>query len=267
MRWGDSMVDRSNDESSSWTPEFRADLAFQKLTEDMVERLSAYGREESFPANVVLFTYGERKVDLFVVLEGEVDASLPAGSDRAKVIGHLQKYEFLGELNLLNSQGSLVEARTSAESRLLRISRDDLQRLMRCEGDIANLIASATVWRRIGIIREETGGVTLFGRAGDAETAELRRFLIRNNYPHRLVEAPEAEDRAQDQSFDGAERTTKERYPAVTLYDGRTLYRPTIAELADELGITELPDPQVVYDVTVVGGRSLRSCGGGICGL
>src|SRR6185312_13365048 len=37
------------------------------------------------------------------------------------------------------------------------------------------------------------------------------------------------------------------------LSDGRTLHRPTIAELADELGITELPDPEMIYDVAVVG--------------
>ena len=41
--------------------------------------------------------------------------------------------------------------------------------------------------------------------------------------------------------------------PAVALSDGRILHRPTIAELADELGITELPDPHVIYDVIVVG--------------
>jgi thioredoxin reductase (NADPH) len=37
------------------------------------------------------------------------------------------------------------------------------------------------------------------------------------------------------------------------LSDGRILHRPTIAQLADELGITELPDPTMIYDVTVVG--------------
>jgi len=243
------MVDRTTHESSAWNfPDFRADLAFQKLTEDMLDRMRVYGREESFPANVVLFTHGERKVDMFVVVEGEVEASLASGNGEAKVIARHQRLAFLGELNLLTSQGSLVEARTATESRLLRISRDELQRLMRCEGDIANLIASATVWRRIGIIGEEVGGVTLLGRGGDAETAELQRFLIRNNYPHRLVEAP-----AKDDSFDGSAQISKGRFPAITVYDGRTLYRPTIAELADELGITELPDPEMIYDVTVVG--------------
>jgi len=248
------MVDRATSESSAWNfPDFRADLAFQKLTEEMVDRVRVYGREECFPANAVLYTHGERKVDMFVVLEGEVDISLLAAEGKAKVFARQQRLAFLGELNLLTSQGSLVEARTATESRLLRISRDELQRLMRCEGDIANLIASATVWRRIGIIGEETGGVTLLGRGGDAETAELQRFLIRNNYPHRLVEAPESDEPAKDDSFDGSTQIPKGRFPAVTVYDGRTLYRPTIPELADELGITELPDPEMIYDVTVVG--------------
>jgi thioredoxin reductase (NADPH) len=35
--------------------------------------------------------------------------------------------------------------------------------------------------------------------------------------------------------------------------DGRVLARPSITALADELGITELPDSEMVYDVTVVG--------------
>ena len=39
----------------------------------------------------------------------------------------------------------------------------------------------------------------------------------------------------------------------MTLTDGRMLYRPTIAQLADELGITELPEPEMIYDVAVVG--------------
>src|SRR5271156_1397865 len=41
--------------SSSWNvPDFRPELAFPKLTEEMVERLRAYGQVETFPANVTL---------------------------------------------------------------------------------------------------------------------------------------------------------------------------------------------------------------------
>ena len=232
------MADIEENKSSAWNnPDFRADLAFAKLTEDMVERLRSYGREETFPPNVPLFTHGERQVDMFVVLDGQIDISLPVTDGESKVIAHHQKFDFSGELNLLTSQGSLVEARTVLESRLLRIPRNELQRLMRQEGDIANLITSSIIWRRIGIIAEATGGIVLLGHTGDAETTQIQRFLVRNIYPHRIVEA-------------SAEETA---LPAVILSDGRTLHRPTITQLADELGITEFPDPTMIYDVIVVG--------------
>jgi thioredoxin reductase (NADPH) len=244
------MTDNGESKTSAWNvPDFRPDLAFPKLTEEMVERLGSYGREETLPANVPLFTYGERQVDMFVVLDGEVDISLPAANGESKVIAHHQRFDFSGELNLLTSQGSLVEARTVRESRLLRIPRNELQRLMRAEGDIANLITSATIWRRICIIGEETSGIVLMGHANDAETTEIQRFLVRNSYPHRIVEASAEEVSLPDDDLSDHESTL----PAVILSDGRTLHRPTITQLADELGITELPDPEMIYDVTVVG--------------
>jgi thioredoxin reductase (NADPH) len=239
--------------SASNDPEFRPDLAYPRLTEEMVERLSSYGRVETFPADVLLFRQGERQVDMFVVLDGEIDVTLPAADGESKSIAHHGRFGFSGELNLLTSQGSLVEARTVSESRLLRIPRKELQRLMREEGDIANIITSAAIWRRIGILGEATSGVVLMGHAGDGETTQLQRFFVRNSYPHSIVEASGEEAAMADDDLSGRESTPESRLPAVVLTDGRILHRPTIAQLADELGITELPDPELIYDVTVVG--------------
>jgi thioredoxin reductase (NADPH) len=244
------MSEQGNSQTSaSNVPDFRPELAYPQLTEEMVERLRSYGREETLPANHALFTHGERQVDMFVVLDGEISISLPAADGETKIIAHHRRFDFSGELNMLNSQGSLVEARTVTDSRLLRIPRNELQRLMRAEGDIANLIVQATIWRRIGILGEATGGIVLVGHAGDAEMTELQRFLIRNSYPHRIVEAPVEEAASREDVLTDHEPSL----PAVVLSDGRTLHRPTITELADELGITELPDPEMIYDVIVVG--------------
>jgi thioredoxin reductase (NADPH) len=60
--------------------DFRRDLAFPRLTEEMFQRLIPYGREEAFPANAILYTHGDRQIDLFVVLEGGIDISLPVAS-------------------------------------------------------------------------------------------------------------------------------------------------------------------------------------------
>jgi thioredoxin reductase (NADPH) len=222
--------------------DFRWELAFPDLTEDMVARLQAYGNQESFPAGAVLYTHGDRKIDMFVVLEGEVEIYLPSTEDDAKVFARYRKHNFTGEFNLLNSQGALVEARTIAPSTLLRISRTRFERLMRTEGDIANVIVAACIWRRIGIVKAASGGVILQGRSGDDQMMLLQRFFVRNNYPHRIVNVS-----AEDTENDGAP------LPAVILSDGRTMRRPSIPELADELGIAELPDPEMTCDVAVVG--------------
>jgi thioredoxin reductase (NADPH) len=222
--------------------DFRWELAFPDLTEDMVARLQAYGNQESFPAGAVLYTHGDRKIDMFVILEGEVEIYLPSTEDDAKVFARYRKHNFTGEFNLLNSQGALVEARTIAPSTLLRISRTRFERLMRTEGDIANVIVAACIWRRIGIVKAASAGVILQGRSGDDQMMLLQRFFVRNNYPHRIVNVS-----AEDTENDCAP------LPAVILSDGRTMRRPSIPELADELGIAELPDPEMTCDVAVVG--------------
>src|SRR6202789_1906199 len=194
-------------------PEFRPELAFPRLTEEMVERLRPYGREETLPKNLLLFTPGDRQVDMFVVLDGEIAISLPATDGETKIIAHHRRFDFCGELNLLNSQGSLVEARTVTESRILRIGRNELRRLMRSEGDIANLITQATIWRRIGILGETTGGIVLLGHAGYAEPKGPQRSPIRNSYPYRLVEEPVVEAALHDDCLSDVQPTL----PAVVL--------------------------------------------------
>jgi thioredoxin reductase (NADPH) len=227
------------------TAAFRRDLAFPTLTEEMVQRLQEYGREEMVAANVTLYTIGDRETDMFVVLEGGIDVLLPSQDGGLKIFARHRKFDFSGELSLLNSQTAVSEVRTAMESRLLRISRKELRLLMRAEGDIANLIVQATIWRRIGINAEASSGIVVRGWAGDAGLTSLQRFLVRNYYPHRIEEI------SKDDLLGKANHDSE--LPAVALPDGRLLIRPTITALADELGITELPDSQTIYDVTVVG--------------
>jgi thioredoxin reductase (NADPH) len=223
-------------------PDFRWELAFPELNEEMVERLRGYGNQETFSARTRLYTHGDCRIDMFVVLDGEVSIFLRSPERDANVFVRHHKHNFTGEFNLLNSQGAVVEARTTVPSTLLRISRAQLERLMRAEGDIANVIVAAAIWRRIGIVQAASSGVTLRGTAGDDQMLFLQRFFVRNNYPHK-IEIVSAEDPYLDTA----------PLPAVILADGRSISQPSIPELADVLGITELPDPKMLYDVAVVG--------------
>ena len=182
---------------------------------------------------------------MFVVLTGEIESRLLMRGGDFKVFRSLRTGDFSGELNLLKTQRTIAEARTASTSRLLRVSRMNLRALMRAEGDIANIIVSACIWRRIGMIIDLSTGVVLRGYEADPDLLNLRRFLGRNHYPHQIEELP-----TNDEPGKGLAAT---QMPQVELLDGRVLVRPTICDLADNLGITELPEPHTIYDVAVVG--------------
>ncbi len=230
---------------NSELPPFRGDLAFPRLSDAMLQRLGFYGQEETVPEGTCLYMYGDRDTEMLVVLAGEIESRLPVKGGGSKRFRLLRAREFTGELNVLNTQRSVAEARTTSASRILRISRENLRLLMRAEGDIANIIVSACIWRRIGIMGDPSTGVVLRGFKGTSDLLNLRRFLVRNYYPHRTEEMP-----TSDESSNGIESM---KMPQVELLDGRVLIQPAICDLADELGITEVPEPHTIYDVAVVG--------------
>jgi thioredoxin reductase (NADPH) len=223
-------------------------MAFPYLTEDMTARLHAYGQREIVAAQTVLWSRGQREVDMFVVLNGNVTVYARRDGDECIAVATLEENQFSGELDLLSSRQTLVEGCTASDSVLLRITRADLRRLMRAEGDIANLIMQATIWRRFGIVEAGDAGITLIGYNSCGDTQRLRRFLIRNTYPHRLAE-PDAEQCI------GTETSPLGKFllPAVVLLDGRILHRPSIAELADQLGLDDVIAPGAIQDLTIVG--------------
>ena len=228
---------------------FRPEMAFPLLTDEMLVRLASYGHEEVCGAGTSLWSSGEREVDLFVVLEGVVEICAQGEDGKSEQLTTLSPKQFSGELDLLSSRRTLVSGHTLTRCALLRIPRSQLQRLIRSEGDIANLIMQATVWRRLRIIERSATGIVLLGHSDAADTIQLRRFLTRNSYPHRLLE-PTADQSAHDDVV-----FVQDQYllPAVILPSGRALHQPTLADLADELGLTETLDPEAVYDLAVVG--------------
>src|SRR5277367_6747918 len=162
--------------SSHSDVEFRRDLAFPRLSDEMLQRLGSYGQEETVPKDTCLYMYGDRDTDMFVVLTGEIESRLPVKGGGSKRFRSLRAGEFTGELNVLNTQRSVAEARTASTSRLLRVSRMNLRALMRAEGDIANIIVSACIWRRIGLIGDPSTGIVLRGCEGNPDLLSLRRF-------------------------------------------------------------------------------------------
>jgi thioredoxin reductase (NADPH) len=231
-------------------PYAREGQTFPRLSPDMASRVAAYGKEERLPAGTLVFERGERSVDFFLVLEGNIEI-FDVGSDgKPNVFTVHGERQFTGELDLFNDREILVSGRTGTDSRVVRVKRADFRRMVSTESDIGEIIMRAFILRRTGLILHAQGGVVLIGPGHGGDTLRLQRFLTRNGYPHRLLDT----DRDPDaggflECFD----ITADQLPVVIAPGETALRNPSNARLADELGLTERVEPDAVYDVAVVG--------------
>jgi thioredoxin reductase (NADPH) len=243
MRFSEEPYDRND-------PYARQREIFPRLAPEMVARVIRFGSEESIAKGSWLFERGERNVDFFVVLEGELEILTSNRKGQTIVLTTVHEREFTGELDLLNARANLVNARAGVNSKVLRITRANFRRLIVCEPDIGEVIMKAYILRRGGLIQHGQGGVVLIGPTHGGDTLRIERFLVQNGYPHHLIDTDQ-HDLESDQApwLDLA----KGMLPAIILPDQTVMRAPSNAALADALGISESLDPAVVHDVAIVG--------------
>ncbi|KLD64696.1 FAD-dependent oxidoreductase [Dyella japonica] len=231
-------------------PMNRKEQMFPRLDPTMVRRIAAYGQEENVSPGTMLFERGQRGVDFFLVLDGLVEIFDVDKHGQSNVFTMYTARQFSGEMNMFNRRAVMASARVAMDSRVLRVRSEDFRRMVAAEADISEIIMRAFILRRVGLIRAGFGGVVLVGPGHSGDTLRLERFLVRNGYPHRLI------DTETDPDADGfieCFQLTLDQLPVVICPERCFLQNPTTAELADELGLTETIDPDFVYDVAVAG--------------
>ncbi|MEJ0092656.1 MAG: FAD-dependent oxidoreductase [Methylocella sp.] len=223
---------------------------FPRLTYEQAARAASFGTQEDLPKGALIFERGQRSVDFFLVLEGEIEVFDQGDECQPQVFVVLTGRQFTGEINHFNERQVLVSARAGSASRVVRIKRADFRRLLATETDIGEIIMRAFILRRVGLIRHTHGAVSLIGPAHGGDTIRIRRFLTRNGYPHRML------DTESDPGADGfidCFGLIPAQLPVVIDARYRVLRNPSIPALADALGLTETIDPTRVHDVVVVG--------------
>ena len=223
---------------------------FPRLSAEILARIARYGSEERFAAGAPIFSRGDRNVDFFVVVAGSIEVFDVDEHDLPQVFLVLRSRQFSGELTLFNERAVLVSARASEETVLLRVRRADFRRLVSTEADIGEIVMRAFILRRVGLIRHVHGGVVVVGSAHTADTLRLVQFLSRNAYPHRLVDT---EHDAGGDGFLDCFSLAAADLPVVIAPGHRVLRKPSLAQLADDLGLTETFDHAQVFDLAVVG--------------
>jgi thioredoxin reductase (NADPH) len=233
-------------------PYQRRAQTFPRLAEEQIARASAFGCAQALAKGTVLFERGDRTVDFFIVLEGNIEIYDPQREGAYNVFTVHAQRQFTGELDLFNDREILVGGRMGADGRVIRMNRAQFRRFLASEPDIAEIVIRAFILRRVGFIEHAQGAVTLVAsRArGVAQRLRIERFLRRNGYPVRVLDADNDPERIAALAARGYRL---EDTPVVFCGRDQVLSLPTNDELAACLGISEPIAPGELFDLVVAG--------------
>ena len=230
--------------------ETRRDQMFPVLDPSEIERVRHFGTLRSYRKGDALAKAGSVTEGFTIILSGKVDVNQHASSGQGPLIVTHGPGSFMGELAQLAGQPALVDARAQEAVEALIIPRDQLRALLIAEAELGERIMRALILRRVGLLEAGSGGPVIIGHADNGDVLRLTNFLRRNGHPQQTLDPEtDAEAKALIERF----HVDPGRLPIVLCPGGQLLQNPTELELARCIGLVAPIDPNLVYDVAIVG--------------
>jgi thioredoxin reductase (NADPH) len=216
-----------------------------------VARRFASGDSKRFAPGEALFDVGQKNIPAWLILQGSADITRRDGLDHEQAIVTLGTGQMTGEISQLAGRGTLAAGRAGPEGCVaIPFNAPHLRALVIGSAEIGELVMRAFILRRVGLIESGGAGSVLIGRPGSSDLTRLEGFLSRNGYPYTMLNASQDEEgRAVVERLGVAQ----EDLPLMLCQNGTVLKRPSNVEAGTCLGITPDLDPELVYDVAVVG--------------
>ncbi len=233
--------------------ETRREQIFPVLDAAQIETAKRFasGPERTFAPGEVVFDVGERNAPAWLVLKGSIDVVRRDGLKRETPITSHEVGQISGEVSQLAGRDTLACGRAGAEGcTALPFDAAHIRALMIGSAEVGEIIMRAFILRRVGLIDEGGAGAVLVGIPGTADLTRLQDFLRRNGYPVMVLDAAnDAEGRAMVERLG----VPPSDLPLMLCPNGTMLRRPSNAEAGVCLGITPDLDPDLIYDVAIVG--------------
>ncbi len=228
----------------------RREQMFPTLTPAEIERLQRFSEAASYSVGQRIVRPGDIAPGLVLIRSGKVEVTQGGGLAHRETIVTHGPGQFLGELAQLSDRPSLVEAEALEPVEALVIPSKRLRDLMVQEAELGERIMRALILRRVGLLESGATGPIIIGHPGDPLVLRLQGFLTRNGQPHRVLNS----------ETDSCAKILIERFdvdlyhlPIVICPDGRVLRSPSENELARCIGLVRPIDPNLLYDVAIVG--------------
>ena len=223
---------------------------FPELEPEEIARLHHFGEVRRYCDGEPLFEAGKPGAGMFVVLSGIVSVTRRDGLGHAVPVVEQGPGQFLAEVGQLTGRPALVDGTAVGEVEALVIPPEGLRAVLVAEADVGERIMRALILRRVNLIETGAGGPVLVGPASAPDMVRLQGFLVRNGYPHQVLDPVVDEDAA---ALIVRYAPSPEDLPLAVCPDGSVLRNPTVEALAHSIGMFTEALESTVYDVAVVG--------------
>jgi len=225
------------------------DKVFPILSAAQIQRVAVHGTTRAVTAGDVLYEQGSANVPFFVLLSAELEADRPTELGR-RLIELRGRGQFTGEINALSGRRSLLRISVTKSGEVIEVDRQALRALIQADAEIGEILVSAFLLRRVGLVTSGIGDVVLVGSAHSAGTLRLKEFLMRNGHPYAYLDL---ERNSEVEALMTAFNIEPHDVPFVICRGTAVLRNPSNRELADCLGFNESIDETHVRDLVVIG--------------
>ena len=221
--------------------------AFPLLTGEDLALARSCGTIERRPAGDSLFVPGDRHVDFFIILSGQIEILDTSGGSERLVVIH-GPGAIIGDINLFVERPAVAAGRVFEDAEIVRLTVTQVRRLLVRSAHLSEKWMNALLRRRELMEISGFEGLRIFGGHNDPAALRLREFLHRNGVAHRWIDTGNAENAPLIAALD----TPISHYPAVVWGHSVVFQNPTLREIATRIGISQ-PLADELFDTVIIG--------------